>query len=328
MSVIIPVRNDAAAIPAAVASVLAQDYPRPLEVCLAVGPSDDDTASIAASLADGDNRVTVVDNPSGLTPTALNAAISHTSGDVVVRVDARSQLCDGYIRTAVATLAATGAANVGGTQKAVGSTAFEHAVAAAMGSWLGTGGARFRTGGDPGPTDTVYLGVFDRRWVDTVGGFADDLVRNQDYELNIRLCNAGGKVWFDPRLWVAYQPRGSLGALGRQYFEYGWWKAEVAQRHPASLRLRQVAPVAAAVALGVSAPLGVCDRRAWMVPGVYLSAVAIAAAQATASPGDDGHRAIGRLQQWARLAVIFPTMHLAWGSGFLASVATRKRRRL
>ncbi len=308
-----PVRDDANDVAAAVASVLSQDYPRPLELCLAVGPSADDTAAVTASLAESDERVSVVDNPTGLTPTALNAAIGNTTGDVVVRVDARSQLCDGYIRTAISTLVETGAANVGGMQQTVGVSGFEQAVAMAMRSWMGTGGARFRTGGKAGPSDTVYLGVFDRRWLDAVGGFDPELVRNQDYELNIRLRKAGGTVWFDPRMRVDYRPRGSLEALGRQYFEYGWWKAEVARRHPGSLKARQVAPVATLVALAVSVPLGARFRPAWLVPSVYASAVAVAATQA--SGGDP--------RQWMRLVAIVPTMHVAWGSGFVASVARR-----
>jgi succinoglycan biosynthesis protein ExoA len=155
----------------------------------------------------GDDLV-VVDNPSGVTPSALNAAIRAGSAPVVVRVDGHSELSEGYIRGRRDD-ARTGAVNVGGLQVPVATTPFEEAVAAATTSWLGTGGASYRVGGEEGPVDTVYLGVFDRAAIEAVGLFDERLIRNQDYELNIRLRKAGGTVWFDPELSVGYRPRGS-----------------------------------------------------------------------------------------------------------------------
>ncbi|MEX2627586.1 MAG: glycosyltransferase, partial [Ilumatobacteraceae bacterium] len=160
VSVVMPVRNEAQNLRAAVEAVLAQDYPRPFDVCLAIGPSDDGTEAIVRAISEGSDRVTIVDNPAGTTPAGLNAAIRASNGEVTVRVDGHSRLSSGYIRRAVETMAATGAVNVGGIQHAVGQTPFEEAVAAAMTSWLGTGGSRYRVGGKPGPVDTVYLGVF------------------------------------------------------------------------------------------------------------------------------------------------------------------------
>ena len=213
MSVVMPVRDEADHLEAAVAAVRAQEYPGSVEICLAVAPSNDGTERVARALAIRHDRVTFVENPAGTTPAGLNAAINSTSGEVIVRVDGHAQLSPGYIGRAVETLRRTGAANVGGIQRAEGVTPFEQAVAAAMTSRFGTGDATFHYGGDEGPTDTVYLGVFDRGAVEAAGLFDETLVRNQDYELNIRLRAAGGTVWFDPELWARYRPRGSLRAL-------------------------------------------------------------------------------------------------------------------
>jgi hypothetical protein len=181
-----------------------------------------------------------------------------------------------------------------------------------MTSRFGTGDASFHYGGDEGPTDTVYLGVFDRRALEAVGGFDETLERNQDYELNIRLRRAGGTVWFDPALWVRYRPRRSLGALARQYFDYGRWKREVVRRHPRSLRWRQAAPPALVAALAGSFAVGVFRRPALIVPAAYLAAVAAAAVATGRSARERG-----------RLTVIFPTMHVSWGVGFLVGVIDR-----
>jgi succinoglycan biosynthesis protein ExoA len=306
-----PVRNDAADLEASVAAVLAQDYPEPFEVVLGVGPSHDGTETLAAAIAARDARVKVVANPKGVTSAALNVAIGAASGDVIARVDGHCELVPGYLRDAVATLQAVGADNVGGVQEAVGSSPLQRAVAAAMTSRFGVGDAKFHYGGAPGPVDTVYLGVFRRDALARVGGFDEDLVRNQDYELNWRLRDSGGTVWFDPRLRVRYQPRSSWRALARQYFEYGQWKREMLRRHPRSLRWRQAVPPAALIANVTGIVLGVVvDRRFLLVPAVYATGAVVAAVSASGG-GDDGAATA------ARLPAVFATMHHAWAAGFL-----------
>jgi succinoglycan biosynthesis protein ExoA len=306
VAVVMPVRNEAEVLRRAVAAVHAQQYPGTVEICLAVAPSTDGTEAVAAELAAAHDDVIVVANQAGTTPAGLNAAIRATTSDVVARVDGHAELSPGYLRRAVETLLRTGAANVGGIQRAVGTTRFEEAVADAMSSPFGTGDATFHYGGAEGPTDTVYLGVFDRAAIERIGLYDEGLVRNQDYELNIRLRRTGGVVWFDPELSATYRPRGSLRALAKQYFDYGRWKRSVVRRHPSSLRWRQAVPPVVTVAVAAGTIAGLAWRKAWLVPGAYGLAVAIAAAVSGTS--NTSRR---------RLLAIFPTMHLAWGAGFL-----------
>jgi succinoglycan biosynthesis protein ExoA len=311
VAVVVPVRDAGRDLRRCLDAVLAQDYPGSVEVAVAVGPSGDDTLAVAREYAARDARVRVVDNPSGRTPAALNAAIAATSAPIVARVDGHAVLPPGYLRQAAVTLRETGADNVGGQQAARGETPFERAVAVAMTSRFGVGNATFHYGGQPGPTDTVYLGVFRRSALERVGGFDESLVRNQDYELNWRIRESGGVIWFDPELRVRYRPRSSLRGLARQYYEYGYWKRVVLRRHPSSVRVRQLVPPAAVVANAAGLLGGVLlDRRALVVPGVYAAAVAAASVAA------------GRRQPpavAARLPLIFATMHHAWGLGFLRS---------
>ncbi|MTA68695.1 MAG: glycosyltransferase, partial [Actinobacteria bacterium] len=249
VSVVMPIRHEAKYLEQSVQSILLQTYPREFDICLAVAPSSDATEAIAQSLCAQNHRISVIENPSGKTASGLNAAIAHTKGQIVVRVDGHATLSPDYILNAVTTLRSTGAANVGGIQRPTGRSVFERAVARAMTSKFGTGGSKFHVGGQAGPTDSVYLGVFDRTRAEKVGWFDERLIRNQDYELNIRLRRDGATIWFDPNLWVDYQPRSSLSQLARQYFQYGWWKAKVVSLHPSSLRLRQSAPVLVTVVL-------------------------------------------------------------------------------
>ena len=307
LSVIMPVLNEADHLEDAVTTVLAQDYPGKLQVVLAVGPSADGTEAVAARLAAADPRVEVVDNPAGTTPAALNRAIAAAGGEVIARVDAHAELTEGYLRRAVETLAATGAANVGGIQRAVGRTPMERAIALAMSSRLGTGDARFHYGGEPGPVDTVYLGVFRAPVLRELGGFDEELIRNQDYELNVRIRDAGEVVWFDPELEVRYRPRGSLRALASQYWQYGRWKRVTLAKHPGSLRWRQLVPPAALLANVLGIAGAVLTLWTLVAPGVYLAAV-VAVSVATAH--SDGSSML-------RLPAAFITMHHAWAAGLI-----------
>jgi succinoglycan biosynthesis protein ExoA len=313
VAVVMPVRDEVEHLAGAVAAVRTQEYPGRLEICLAVAPSADGTADLAADLAARHEGVAIVTNPAGTTPAGLNAAINATTSEVIVRADGHAALSPGYVRRAVETMRRTGAVNVGGIQRAEGVTPFEQAVATAMTSRFGTGDAKFHYGGEEGPTDTVYLGVFDRRAIEAVGLYDETLARNQDYELNVRLREAGGAVWFDPALWVRYRPRGSLRGLARQYFDYGRWKRAVVRRHPRSLRWRQAAPPALVVGLAGSLVVSIVRPIALVVPAVYLASTVGASVFAGRTTAEA-----------ARLAVIFPTMHLAWGTGFLTGGAGRR----
>jgi succinoglycan biosynthesis protein ExoA len=301
VDVVMPIRNEAEHLAAAVAAVRSQDYPGRVRVFLGVGPSEDGTESVAAELAASGDDLVVVDNPSGRTPSALNAAIRAGAAPVIVRVDGHSELSEGYILRAVETMRRTGAANVGGLQVPVPTTPFEEAVAAATTSWLGTGGASYRVGGEEGPVDTVYLGVFDRSAIEAVGLFDERLIRNQDYELNIRLREAGDTVWFDPQLSVGYRPRGSWRALARQYYEYGYWKAVVIRMHPDSARLRQIAPPVAV--LGIVAGVAMSRRHPPLavIPAGYAAVVVTTAVRTS-------HRLV---------ALVAPVLHGCWTFGLV-----------
>lgn len=306
VSVIVAARDAAATIAETLDALLAQDRADPVEVVVAVPPGDP-TRDVLAAYRE---RVLVVDNPGLTAPRGLNAALGAASGSVIVRCDAHAVLPPDYVRTALHVLDESGADVVGGIQRAVGDGLLQRAVAIAQSTPLGVGGARYRLGGTAGPTDTVYLGVFRREVLERLGGYTEDLERNQDYELNYRIRAAGGVVWFDPRLVVDYRPRGRLRDLWRQYFSYGRWKRVVLRRHPGSLRWRQTAaPVAVVGLLGsaLAALLGAGVVSA-VIPVLYTAGAAV-----TGIVESIRRRDLAGLLAPVPLVV----MHLAWGIGFL-----------
>ena len=317
VSVIMAVLDEQAHLAEAVAHALAQDYAGPLEVVIAVGPSGDRTAEVADELVASDPRVRVVANSTGRTAAGLNRALSLARHDIVVRIDGHALIPPDYVRVAVDTLAATGADNVGGVMAAEGETTFERAVARAMTSRLGVGSASFHVGGQAGPALTVYLGAFRRSALDRVGGYDEDFVRAQDWELNHRIRQTGGIVWFTPELVVTYRPRPTVGRLARQYYEYGRWRRALMRSHEGTVSMRYLAAPAAVVgsiggaAAGLAAIVGPKWLLAgWALPLGYLGVV-----------GAGGFAVSRDLPPAVRAQVpkALATMHLAWGVGFLTS---------
>ncbi|MDN5725181.1 MAG: glycosyltransferase family 2 protein [Propionibacteriales bacterium] len=318
-----PVRNEEEHLRAAVERVLDQDYPGDRELIMAVGPSTDRTAEIAEQLAAEHPGVLVVDNPTGRTPAGLNRAVARSRYEVIVRVDGHGELTDDYIVTAVELLERTGAVNVGGVMDARGRTPFEEAVACGYNTRLGLGGGTFHLKDSPeGPADTVFLGVFRKEALNALGGFDESLHRAQDWELNHRLRQAGGQVFFSPRLKVTYRPRSSFGALGRQFFETGRWRREVIRRHPDTASVRYLAaPVAVAgIAGGTILGLVGTATRSWLRIG-WAAPLGYGAIVTLGSLLVKGISPPAR----ARLPFVYATMHLAWGSGFLVGLDADQR---
>ncbi len=309
VSVILTVINEEAHLRAAVNAALNSHYLGELEVVIAVGPSHDRTLDIANELAEKDSRVIVISNPSGKTPSGLNAALKASKYEIVVRIDGHSEIESDYISSAVSTLNQTGAVNVGGLMAAEGITPFQCAVARAMRSPIGVGAARFHVGGKAGPTDTVYLGVFRRSALERIGGYDENFVRAQDWEMNHRLRLNGGTIWFNPDLKVTYRPRSSLRALAKQYFEYGRWRRVVSRHHKGTINFRYLAPPINLIANLLSLTLGLFLSPIFYIASAsYFAAVVLASCWIGKSAGER-----------VRLPLILITMHFCWGFGFISS---------
>ena len=320
VAVVMPVLNEENYLEAAILAILSQDYVGDIQVVLALGPSTDRTNEVAARICAGDSRVSTVSNPTGRTPEGLNAALAATTQEIVVRVDAHSELSDGYIRLAVETLQRTGADNVGGIMGARGVTRFEKAVAAAMTSPLGVGSASFHTGGVEGPAETVYLGVFRRSALERVGGYDPAFTRAQDWEMNYRIRTTGGTVWFNPDLFVTYRPRPNVSKLAKQYFEYGSWRREVMRQHPdtrlTKSALRYFAPPLAVALIVIGKILGSIGlvTNSVLIWG-YIFPVGYLVLTLVSSLTLVNRARAGAL--W--LPIVLMTMQMSWGIGFLTS---------
>ncbi|WP_460775239.1 glycosyltransferase family 2 protein [Microbacterium sp. GXF7504] len=329
VSFVMPVLNEVRYLERAVRTVLEQDVPGPMELVLALGPSSDGTNDLARRLAAEDPRIVLVDNPAADIPAGLNLAIRRSTLPTIVRVDAHSELAPGYTVRALETLARVRAANVGGVMHADGRSPFQRAVARAYNSPIGLGGGAYHGGTKEGPAESAYLGVIRRAVLEEVGFFDETIRRGEDWELNLRIRQAGYRVWFDPALSVTYWPRESWPRLALQFRATGAWRGELVRRYGRRNSLRFFAPpllvlavVAAAVVALLQALRVLSGLTALIASVVYLPVAAYALLVAAVAAGRGG--GMGWRDKLWTLAVL-PTMHLSWGTGFFVGLVTRAK---
>jgi glycosyltransferase involved in cell wall biosynthesis len=321
VSVVLPVRNERMHIRRCLDAVLRQDYPPDrLEVIVADGLSTDGTREAAGSFSDSHPSLRVISNAGKIVPAGLNAAIAAAHGDVVVRVDGHCEIASNYVSECVRHLQ-SGADAVGGPIETIGETAVARAIAAGMSSRFGVGDSAFRTTtGQTRFVDTVAFPAYPRAVLDRIGPFDEELVRNQDDEYNYRLRKHGGRVLLAASVRSRYFSRSSFASLWRQYFQYGYWKVRVLQKHPRQMRARQFVPALFVLALAASLGAALLSVAPWWafvsVAGMYIALNLAASVSASG-----GHAATALL-----LPIVFVVLHVSYGCGFLKGLVAFSNR--
>jgi GT2 family glycosyltransferase len=246
----------------------------------------------------------------------LNIGILASHGEVIVRMDAHALPNDDYVERCVQVLMETGAACVGGRMAKTAHSPMGMAIAAATSSRFGIGDSAFHYATSPRAVESVYLGCWPRAVFEKVGLFNADLVRNQDDEYAFRVRQAGGTIWFDPRISVEYHGRESLQRLFAQYFEYGYWKVRVFREHPKAVRWRHVVPglfVAALTTETLLSPISRNARRGLAITAAtYFSVASFVSVRMHAT---DTAGSLGRVTRCGQMIAAFTAMHVAYGVG-------------
>jgi succinoglycan biosynthesis protein ExoA len=312
VSVLIPVLDEAAHLRSTVPRVLSQRYAGSIEFLFLDGGSVDQSREILTELTAGDHRVRVLENPGRTTPRALNVGLQAASGEFVTRMDAHTRYPPDYIATGVARLRRGDVVSASGPALAVGDGTWSRRAALALASPLGVGGARYRRPiTEEIEVDSGFAGIWQRQTLLAAGGWKDDWIGDEDYELATRLRQAGGRIVCLPAMAAEYIPRGNLTALARQYYGYGRARTRTSVRHPQSLRPSQMLPCALAITLATAAtapaPLAKPARLGTLAYLAALLTESTRAAARGAKPTDA-----------AALPTVFATMHIAFATGCLA----------
>ncbi len=308
VTLIVAMRNEARQIGRCVESLLAQDYPRDrLEVLFMDGRSTDATRDIVEAAIGSRPGFHLVDNPGQIQSKAWNLGIERARGDLIGIVSGHSELAPDYVSCCVETIERTGADLVGGPARAESETLVGEAIALAMSTPFGVGGAEFRYATEESEVDTVFMGVCKRELYERIGGFDPEMVRNQDDELSYRLLEAGGRIVCNPAIKSVYRSRATRASLWKQYFDYGRWKVRVGQKHPAQLRPRHLVPALFVSTLGITA-------LAWRP---MFTAIASTYVATTVAVSLSIARKANRYDVLPYLPAAFAILHVGYGAGFL-----------
>jgi len=329
VSIILPIRNEASFIERGLQTILRQDYHGSMEILIADGMSIDETRRFIHEFSSihPQMNIHILDNPGKIVPLGLNLAMRQSNGEIIIRVDGHTIIAPDYVRQCVDVLQRTQADNVGGRMNAIGTTPFGRAVTLATSSPFGIGGGRFHYSDQEEWVDTVYMGAWPRRVFEKIGLFDEELVRDQDDEFNYRLRELGGRILLSPAIKSEYTVRSTPAALWKQYYQYGFWKVRVLQKHPRQMSLRQFVPPAFVLALLLSLLLAFfflfypssftfsllpfSFSLSALVPLLYLISNLLASSYTAFKRG---------WEYLPLLPLIYAILHLSYGLGFLAGL--------
>ncbi|MCB2209921.1 glycosyltransferase family 2 protein [bacterium] len=316
VSILIPIRNEAQYIDRCLHGVLNQTYPDELmEILIADGMSTDRTRRIILDYMIDDSRIKMIDNPEGIVPTGLNRLINVTKGSILIRVDGHCFIDPDYVSNCVSYLQDSQVDGVGGMMRSVGEDRVSKTIALAMSSRFGVGGS-FRTETeDTRHSDTVPFPAYRWETIERVGLYDEELVRNQDDEYNFRIRNNGGKIVLASDIKSTYFGRGSLKKLWRQYYQYGYWKVRLLQKHPRQMSLRHFVPFTYILSLLGAVLLAMIWRLAWPLPPFLILIYIFANLAATMS--------LSFKKGWEHFTLLptcFVLIHFGYGIGFLVGL--------
>ena len=318
VSVIVPCFNEDATIQLLLEALYRQTYSLDdLEVIIADGMSTDHTRHRIMDFANIHPRlnILIVDNPKRIIPSGLNRAIEAARGDYLVRLDAHSIPSEDYVERCVAALDGGLGENVGGKWniQPSGNTWIARSIASAASHPLGVGDALYRLDAKAQYVDTVPFGAFRRDLAFQIGLFDESLLTNEDYEFNMRIRNQGGRIWLDPEIQSTYFARSSISLLARQYWRYGYWKAQMLKRYPKTVRWRQALPPLFSASLICLFIAGFFFFDAWallLAELVLYGCILLIAGVKMARSKKKFEYVIG-------LPIAISTMHITWGTALL-----------
>lgn len=310
VSVVVPIYNEELYIKNCLLSLINQDYPKDCyEIIVVDGNSTDNSGKIVTSLMKKYSSIEIYNNPKRITPISFNIGIEKSRGEIIIFVGAHAICENDYINQCVSLLNNSDASNVGGIQNAVGSDYVSNAISYAMTSPFGVGNAYFHFSKKERYVDSVWGGAYRKETLIKLGGFNETYIKNQDYELNYRLRKMGGKIFLSPKIKCKYFVRNSIKKLASQYFKYGFWKVKTINEHPDSMVLRQMVPPVFVISFIISIILLLLNLSiGFFIPMLYFLINLLFSIQISFTKG---------LKYILILPIIFFTIHVSWGIGFI-----------
>lgn len=281
------------------------------EIIFVDGQSTDNTRDIINSYIQKHPHIKLLQNPQRYVPYSLNLALQEAQGEIIIRLDAHTEYAHDYFERIVETFGKSGADIVGGPMRIAKGNQMQEAIGYVTSTFFGIGDSSFHFENFEGFTDSVYLGAWKKNIFSATGDFDESLKRNQDDEFHYRARKNGFTIYQSPQIRLQYYPRETIKALFRQYFEYGLYKPFVLKKNQSAIRLRHLAPslfvlycLAAVISLSIEAYLMLIPLVCYLLADIWFSVTSKKS-----------------LAVMVRIAITYPVIHIAYGTGFLIGLA-------
>ena len=284
--------------------------PAEKEIILIDGHSTDHTCQIIEQYCCQYSNIKLLHNPSRYVPYALNIGIKTATGSIIIRLDAHTRYAHDYFEKIITVFNQTNAHIVGGPMRIAQGNKVQNAIGYATSTLFGVGNSSFHFEEFEGLTDSVYLGAWKKELFCTTGLFDEAFVRNQDDEFNYRARQLGFTIYQSPAIKSYYHPRKTFKDLFHQYFQYGYYKPMVLIKINSGIRLSHFVPaifIVYLVTLPLTAPLmgnaTFFPLTFYLLCNLYFS-----------------YAAKRTFVQTLYISAVFPLLHIAYGSGFIAGL--------
>lgn len=313
VSVVIPCRNEEDYIAKCIQSFLNQSYPMELlTIIIADGMSTDNTRGVIAELQKGNSNIVLLENKGLTAPKGMNLGIKHTNSDIVIIFGAHAYADENFVLENVRALENEEVGCAGGVITTINEGIKGAAIAEAMSCPFGVGNALFRYADKESYVDTVAFGAYRRTLLDEIGVFDEELVRNQDDELNFRVEKSGVKILLSPKIKSTYVGRGDFKKLWKQYYQYGFWKVRVIQKHKRPASVRHLIPLMFVLFLTVGGILSIFSNLIRVlyfgILSLYILLDIVFCVKISVRKG---------IKYIPYLIVTFPLLHISYGLGFI-----------
>ncbi len=316
VSVVIPCRNEEKYIRKCVESFINQSYPKELlTIIIADGMSTDNTREIINELKEKSSNVILLDNDGISAPKGMNIGIKHTDSDIVIIFGAHAYAHNKFVEENVLALENQDIGCAGGIITTINDSIKGAAIAESMSCPFGVGNALFRYAESESFVDTVGFGAYRRTLLDEIGLFDEELVRNQDDELNFRVQKSGSKILLSPKIKSTYFSRGDFKKLWRQYYQYGFWKVRVIQKHKRPASIRHLIPLMFVLFLVFGGIFSVFSKFIktiyFIILCLYLLMDLLFSIKISIKKN---------IRYLGYLIVSFPLLHISYGLGFIFGI--------
>ncbi|HET8924049.1 MAG TPA: glycosyltransferase [Candidatus Acidoferrum sp.] len=330
VSIILATFNEVDHVQKCMTSLLGQEASEfDLEILAVDGISTDGTREYLERTATADPRVRVVLNEKRRAPFAFNLGLSQARGEYVCIFGSHTVYQRDYISICLRELNRRGAVLCGGRviTRPSANTVQARLVASTLGHAFGSSPKSFRTQRE-GFSDTVNYPVLRKQALIETGGFEESLLRNQDNDIDQKLCARGYKLFHTWKTSCIYYPKAKVKDLLLYGYHNGFWNGLTLQRNADSMSSRHFIPFVFVVSVLLSVLLGLVGAFAHLpnsvvgfislgvIVGMHLVVGSAAAAQ------------IGFHERFPGaiwLPFVFLAFHLSYGIGTLWALLSRAK---